>query len=117
MKLTVARLIIFSVLSAFTLYLVPHEAVHIFYDHEDTEHTHCDGSSLELSEKHIHCDFLSWYLSEYLPEESTDPVLISDFHFCILHQEQTSFAHRYSCAATGRGPPETENSDSSFILL
>lgn len=116
MKLAAARLIIFSVLSVFALYLVPHEAVHIFYDHEDTEHTHCNSSSLEFSEKHIHCDFLSWYVSEYLCEEAIEPSPASAFQFCILKHEQTSYAHRYISAVANRGPPETEIHDSCFIL-
>lgn len=105
MKLALARIMLFSVLSVFTLYLVPHEAVHIFYSHVDTEHAHSSGADWEFSEKHIHCDFLSWYLSEFLPGELTRQICASEFQFSKYNIEQISIAQVSQPAESNRGPP------------
>lgn len=55
------------VLIIFMFYMVPHEVVHAFYDHEDTEHAATHNENAELSTIHIHCDFLTFYIGEFLP--------------------------------------------------
>jgi hypothetical protein len=105
MKLALARIMVFSVLSVFTLYLVPHEAVHIFYSHTDTEHEHCSSADLEISEKHIHCDFLSWYLSEFLPVEYTRPICSAEVQFQEQNIELISITQVCQSTVSNRGPP------------
>jgi len=93
-------------LVVFALYAVPHEAVHFFYDHNDTRHeAHAKENGPEISSIHIHCDFLSFYESEFLPP--ADNVL----HFSIDHTyrifttlcENTVSYELF--AASNRGPP------------
>jgi len=68
MKQRITHFISALVLVVFSLYLVPHELVHVLYDHHDTEHADTpEGNSQSLSVIHIHCDFLSTYLGDFLP--------------------------------------------------
>lgn len=90
----------------FALYLVPHEIVHVFYDHHDTEHSEADhGSQKTLSAIHIHCDFLSTDLTDFLAPEHTAPAECSveiPFHHAVLHVQTVR------CIAVlreSRGPP------------
>lgn len=105
MKLALARVMLFGVLGVFSLYLVPHEAVHLFYAHEDTEHGHTTGLTSEFSQKHIHCDFLSWYLSDYLPGKSSESTKYSEFRYCIYLPDSVTFLHVFQSAVANRGPP------------
>lgn len=54
-------------ITVFTLYLIPHEFVHVFYDHEDTEHGAFDHhNSTSISRIHVHCDFLSTEIADFV---------------------------------------------------
>lgn len=68
MKQRMAYFISVVMISVFTLYLIPHEFVHVFYDHEDTEHSdfaHHSGTS--ISHIHVHCDFLCTEIADFVP--------------------------------------------------
>jgi hypothetical protein len=100
------RFISLLIVAVFTFYTVPHEAVHLFYDHEDTEHHDCEnGTGLSISEKHIHCDFLSGYETDYvtseriiIPANSTETVRV----FIAVDYISTE---RYTPSSDSRGPP------------
>lgn len=84
MKIKLARVIAMLVLAVFTAYLIPHEFVHVFYSHEDTEHTELHGSGTSFSEMHIHCDFLSTDITDFTsPEEISAAVSehVVAFHY------------------------------------
>jgi len=95
-----------TILVVFALYAVPHEAVHIFYDHADTKHdSHSEKTGTEISQIHIHCDFLSFYESEFLPP-SDKAVPLSTSH--AYHTFSPVFENVVSydlIAASIRGPP------------
>lgn len=93
------------VLVVFSLYLVPHEAVHVFYDHEDTEHhdTHNTGASFSVI--HIHCDFLSTDLTDFLPAEEHQPTVYSvelPFHYSEVDVQNVRCI---TVLRESRGPP------------
>ena len=93
-------------LVVFALYAVPHEAVHFFYNHNDTKHeSHAEGQGAEISTIHIHCDFLNFYESEFLPPSN------QAVHYSLDHKYRQFFTLREECisyellAAANRGPP------------
>lgn len=56
-----------AILIVFGLYAVPHEFVHVFYDHNDSEHCeHEKKEGPEISTIHIHCDFLCFYETKFV---------------------------------------------------
>ena len=94
------------VLVTFSLYLVPHEVVHVFYDHHDTEHSDADHNGKEqLSSIHIHCDFLSYKATHFINARilfCPEPVAV-DFTVVFHVAEQPSL-----CSVDflfPRGPP------------
>jgi hypothetical protein len=94
------------VLVVFSLYLVPHEAVHVFYDHHDTEHSEAEhGAETALSSIHIHCDFLSTDLTDFLPAAEASPNECSveiPFHYEMIDVQAVRCV---SVLRDSRGPP------------
>lgn len=93
------------VLGVFSLYLVPHEAVHVFYDHEDTEHHAEHNSTTAFSLIHIHCDFLTTDLTDFLPAEDQQPAVCSvelPFHYSVIDVQNVRCI---SVLRESRGPP------------
>ncbi len=43
----------------------PKEYIHLFADHVDTEHHHCDHEGPAYETEHHHCSFLSFTLSPF----------------------------------------------------
>lgn len=74
------------VLAIFLLYMVPHEVVHAFYDHQDTEHCESHTGNSEFSTIHIHCDFLSFYTGEFLPAEQV-PHIECTCEIAVTHKD------------------------------
>jgi hypothetical protein len=94
------------VLVVFSLYLVPHEAVHVFYDHHDTEHHDAahDGETA-FSSIHIHCDFLSTDLTDFIAAEHPAPAECSvnmPFHYAEISVQTVRCV---SVLRESRGPP------------
>jgi hypothetical protein len=93
------------VLVIFTLYLVPHEAVHVFYDHHDTEHTDNHNGEAQFSSVHIHCDFLNTDLTDFLPSESpyrTEIITEVRVHYAEI---STQCIPSVQALRESRGPP------------
>ncbi len=89
----------------FSLYLVPHEAVHVFYDHHDTEHGVAHGTETTFSSIHIHCDFLSTDLTDFLPAAESAPVecsIVIPFHYKTIDVQTVRCV---SVLRDSRGPP------------
>jgi hypothetical protein len=93
------------VLVVFSLYLVPHEAVHVFYDHDDTEHHEEHNSSASFSTVHIHCDFLATDLTDFLPAEEHNPILCSVELPCHYNETDVQNVRCVSVLRESRGPP------------
>lgn len=92
-------------LITFMLFMIPHEAVHVFYDHEDTEHTEAHDDEDALSSIHIHCDFLCYYVSDFLASEETRHAeLISELPVYYLSPPVES-TQRIPTFRESRGPP------------
>lgn len=93
------------VLVVFSLYLVPHEAVHVFYDHEDTAHHDDHNAGPSFSVIHIHCDFLTTDMTDFLPAEDHQPILCSvalPFHYNTVDVQNVRCV---SVLRESRGPP------------
>ena len=104
MKKRLGNFVSILVLVTFTLYLVPHEIVHVFYDHEDTEH-HAHHGGPEFSTIHVHCDFLNSDLSDFLPGETpfrTEIISEVRVHYAELH---TQCIRSIVALRDSRGPP------------
>lgn len=95
-----------AMLCVFALYTLPHEFVHIFYDHKDTEHcAHSSDHGPELSAVHIHCDFLSFYQTEFIvPAEKVNFVSVS-VSFFVYAPALLEQVIRESEIHESRGPP------------
>lgn len=95
------------VLVVFSLYLVPHELVHVFYGHHDTEHGEPEhGAGMAFSSVHIHCDFLKTDLTDFLPAEKTTPAECSvdlPFHYATV---SVQLVRCISILRESRGPPQ-----------
>lgn len=104
MKKRLGHFVSVMVLVTFALYLVPHEIVHVFYDHHDTEH-HAHQAGPEFSTVHVHCDFLNSDLSDFLPAESpfrTEIVSEVRMHYAEIH---TQCIRSIQALRDSRGPP------------
>lgn len=90
----------------FSIYLMPHEVVHVFYDHHDTEHHEAEhGKETTLSSIHMHCDFLYSELTDFLPVEETQPSgysLVIPFHYEMVDVQTVRCI---SILRDSRGPP------------
>jgi hypothetical protein len=93
------------VLVVFSLYLVPHELVHAFYDHHDTEHCEEHESETAFSPVHIHCDFLFTDLTDFLPAESPSAGESSAAFFLQYHQPVVVAVEVPLSLRESRGPP------------
>jgi hypothetical protein len=105
MKKRCTYLVSMLVLVVFSLYLVPHEAVHVFYDHDDTEHHEGHGTETAFSSVHIHCDFLSTDLTDFLPADESSPAECSTvvaFHYEMISVQTVRCV---SILRDSRGPP------------
>jgi len=105
MKKRLSYILSFTVLVVFSLYLVPHEVVHVFYDHHDTEHGEDHGTSTTLSEIHIHCDFLSGDLTDFLNSDIQYPAqcsAVTPFRFVTADIQNVRCV---SVLRDSRGPP------------
>ncbi|MCK6638572.1 MAG: hypothetical protein L6Q81_00685 [Bacteroidia bacterium] len=102
------RLISVLILAVFVFYTIPHEAVHIFYDHEDTEHAECAGSDdLTISEKHVHCDFLSGYETDYVVADIIlAPENVSAYYRNYIPEIYFS-VEIFNSFTDSRGPPQS----------
>jgi hypothetical protein len=108
MHKSITRFLSVVILAVFVFYTIPHEAVHIFYDHEDTHHEPCSASAdLTFSEKHVHCDFLSGYETDYISAEvifapenasSCQRLFVAEIYFS---------AELFSAFTESRGPPQS----------
>jgi hypothetical protein len=105
MKQRLTYFVAFFTLVVFSLYHVPHEVVHAFYDHHDTEH--CDNHLAEttVSSIHIHCDFLNGILTDFVAEDTQHRSEISialPYHYaCFEVQTVRSIV----VLRDSRGPP------------
>lgn len=105
MKKRFAYFVSLAVLVVFSLYLVPHEAVHVFYDHDDTEHSDSHGTETTLSSIHIHCDFLSTDLTDFLPANESSPAecsIVVPFYYEMIDVQTVRCI---SILRDSRGPP------------
>lgn len=95
-----------AILFVFGLYAVPHEFVHVFYDHNDTEHCEhkvCDGP--EISSIHIHCDFLTFYETEFVAPGEKITFISSSVSCRIYVPAAFSSVSRTPELRESRGPP------------
>ncbi len=105
MKRRLASVIALVTLVVFSLYLVPHEIVHVFYDHHDTEHCDEHTATTTVSSIHIHCDFLNGDLTDFVAGEHQQPGECSadlPFHYATIDVQNIR------CVAVlrdSRGPP------------
>lgn len=93
-------------LVVFSIYLMPHEVVHVFYDHHDTEHHDTEhGKETTFSSIHVHCDFLYSELTDFLPVEETPP---SGYSLVIPFRYEMIAVQTVRCISIlrdSRGPP------------
>ena len=93
------------VLAVFSLYLVPHELVHAFYDHEDTVHHGDEQASAELSPVHVHCDFLQTDITNFLPAEKPERAVCSVSIVFAYAEFSAQPCRNFHSFCESRGPP------------
>lgn len=85
----------------------PKEYIHLFADHVDTSHHHCEhGDEPAYEVEHHHCEFLSFTLSPF--EHSTFELTFKKVKPFVAISKATEVVHlipRFVPASRLRGPP------------